>query len=90
MTTQEVPAQQLGAPPQWGAPLPLNDTPQWGTPPQLDNRAAPRQAARSASRRTRRRVIGLCIALAVAAGAIFFLVAVVVPYASAAGGCGGG
>ena len=41
-------------------------------------------------KRVRYRVIALGIALAVAAGAIVFLVTVVVPYASAAGGCGGG
>jgi len=50
----------------------------------------PPPPAYSVPRRTRRLAIGLCIAFVVAAGAIYFLVAVVVPYAGAAGGCGGG
>lgn len=48
------------------------------------------EAARPASRRARRRVVGLFLAIAVAAGAIIFLAVVVAPWASAAGGCGGG
>ena len=54
----------------------------WG-----DAMMAPQPPAR---RRTRRLVIGLCVAFVVAAGAIYFLLAVVAPYAGAAGGCGGG
>jgi len=50
----------------------------------------PPPPAYSVPRRTRRLAIGLCIAFVVAAGAIYFLVAVVAPYAGAAGGCGGG
>jgi len=64
MTTQEVPAQQLG-----------------------NVMTPPRPPAR---RRALWLAIGLCSALLVAGAAIFFLVAVVVPFASAAGGCGGG
>ena len=67
MTTQEVPAQQLG-----------------------DVVTVPQPPARSARRRNWRPYIGLGICIAVAVGGIIILVTVVVPYASAAGGCGGG
>jgi len=57
---------------------------------QQDAVAVPPNTARSARRSARRRVVVLCLAIAVTLGVIIFLVAVVAPWASAAGGCGGG
>jgi hypothetical protein len=47
-------------------------------------------AARKRARHGRRLVLALVAAIVMAAGVLAFLALVVVPYASAAGGCGGG
>ena len=60
------------------------------TPPQQWDSVVVPQAPGHARRRNWRPYIGLFLCIAVAVGGIIILVTVVVPYASAAGGCGGG
>jgi hypothetical protein len=59
-------------------------------PPQQWDSAVVPQAPGPARRRNWRPYIGLGICIAVAVGGIIILVTVVAPWASAAGGCGGG